>query len=68
MLLYTDGITERVRSDGEMYETGRLTAALARADGLEPASALDRIVADLDSFADGHEPEDDQTLVLLAFA
>ena len=68
VLLYTDGITERVRSDGEMYETGRLTAALARADGLEPASALDRIVADLDSFADGHEPEDDQTLVLLAFA
>jgi serine phosphatase RsbU (regulator of sigma subunit) len=51
-----------------MYETARLTAALARAHGLEPVGALERVVADLDSFADGHEPEDDQTLVLLSFA
>jgi sigma-B regulation protein RsbU (phosphoserine phosphatase) len=67
LLLYTDGITEREAPDGAMFEEDRLTRALAKAAALEPSAIVDTLVADLDAFAEGQEPRDDQTLVLVGF-
>ena len=48
-----------------MYEQDRLAAAVARMSSLEPTALIERLVAEIDTFADGHEPDDDQTLVLV---
>ena len=67
VLLYTDGVTERVDARGEMYDPARLKAALAGAAGRSPSALVEYLVADLDRFAAGHEPEDDITLVAVGF-
>jgi hypothetical protein len=48
-----------------MYEQDRLTSAIARMSSFEPSVMIERVVAEIDAFADGHEPADDQTLVLV---
>jgi sigma-B regulation protein RsbU (phosphoserine phosphatase) len=64
-VFYTDGITDRVSADGAMYEMERLVAALGRNGACAPAAIVARIVEDLDDFASGHEPDDDQTLLVV---
>jgi sigma-B regulation protein RsbU (phosphoserine phosphatase) len=68
LLLYTDGISEREAPDGTMFEEDRLIASLAKAATLEPGAVVDSLVADLDAFAGGREPRDDQTIVLVSFS
>lgn len=65
VLFYTDGIPDRESPGGTMYEEDQLMAALARAAALDPASMIDALVAELDAFGAGHEPGDDQTLVVV---
>jgi phosphoserine phosphatase RsbU/P len=67
VLFYTDGITDRDGPGGAMYELDRLTSVLERHGSEEPPTLLQLIVKDLDAFAAGHEPFDDQTLLLMAF-
>jgi phosphoserine phosphatase RsbU/P len=67
LLLYSDGITEREAPDGTMFEEERLSAALAQAATLRPRATIDSLVADVDAFAGGREPRDDQTLLLIGF-
>jgi phosphoserine phosphatase RsbU/P len=62
---YTDGITDRHAADETMYDPERLTSALRASGTLRPAAIVERLVADLDAFAGGHEPDDDQTLVVV---
>lgn len=64
LVFYTDGITDRQGSDG-MYDPERLTAALARVGTRTPAEIVEYLVGDLHSFAGGHEPDDDQTLLIV---
>jgi phosphoserine phosphatase RsbU/P len=66
ILLFTDGITERSGPGEEMYEVDRLQAALARASGASAADTLELVVGDLEAFASGGEPTDDQTLLVIA--
>jgi phosphoserine phosphatase RsbU/P len=63
VLFYTDGVTERMDADGRMYDLPRLKAAIADAARRPPVALIEHIVADLERFADGYEPEDDVTLV-----
>ena len=51
-----------------LYEEDQMMAALARAAALDPASMVDALVAELDAFGAGHEPGDDQTLVLVGIS
>ena len=64
LVFYTDGITERQGQDG-MYDPERLTAALARVGTRMPGEIVEHLVADLDAFAAGREPDDDQTLLIV---
>jgi CheY-like chemotaxis protein len=65
VLIYTDGITDGQGPSGEMYDLDRLTSGLTRASRLSAAHIVDHIVRDLDAFARGTEPADDQTLLLI---
>jgi sigma-B regulation protein RsbU (phosphoserine phosphatase) len=59
VVFYTDGITERIDARGEMIAT------LETAGPMSTGGLLARVVDDVEAFAGGHEPEDDQTLVVL---
>jgi hypothetical protein len=48
-----------------MYEQNRLMSAIGRVGTLKPGAMIEAVVAELDAFAGGHEPDDDQTLVLV---
>ena len=63
LLFYTDGVTERLDADGRMYDLARLQSTISDTAGLPPVALIDHVVADLERFAGGHEPEDDLTLV-----
>jgi phosphoserine phosphatase RsbU/P len=67
LVFYTDGITERQARDGTMYDPERLIAALARAGTLAPTAIVEQLIAELEVFAKGQEPDDDQTLVVVGF-
>lgn len=65
IVLYTDGVTDRQAPDGTLYDLERLVGVLTGAAALPPAGMVERLTADLDGFAGGHEPDDDQTLLVL---
>jgi sigma-B regulation protein RsbU (phosphoserine phosphatase) len=67
IVFYTDGITELQTADGTMFEADRLAAVLSRAPAA-PADVVAAVVGDLDTFAGGHEPDDDRTLVVVGIA
>ena len=64
LVFYTDGITERQARGEVMYDPDRFAAALTRIGAVAPLAIVQQVMAELDRFADGHEPEDDQTLVV----
>jgi phosphoserine phosphatase RsbU/P len=65
ILFYTDGVTDRESASGEPYTAERLTESLARTGRASVDAGLSGIVADIELFADGVEPADDNTLLLL---
>ena len=67
VLFYTDGVTERIDRQGRMYDLPRLVTALSGTERLAPTGLIERVAEDLERFADGHEPEDDLTLVAIGF-
>jgi sigma-B regulation protein RsbU (phosphoserine phosphatase) len=66
VVLYTDGVSERARPDGEEFGPYRLTALVASLGHDLSAAELTRaILAAVETFAQGADPEDDQTLVVV---
>ena len=63
VLLFTDGITEAMSADGEMYGETRLAASLARHGALEAEQIVHAILADVNAFQ--AEQSDDLTLLVL---
>lgn len=66
ILVYTDGITDRQAPSGEMYDIDRLTAAFTRAGRRGAAGLVEHVVHEVEAFANGTEPTDDQTLFAIA--
>lgn len=64
LVFYTDGITERQTIAGDMFGLERLVETLASAAAYGPEHLLERVIEEVETFADGHEPHDDQTLLL----
>ena len=64
LLLYTDGVTERFDMEGNAYGENRLLEGLAADAVNNPRLILDRIIDDVQRFADGRPPDDDQALIL----
>jgi serine phosphatase RsbU (regulator of sigma subunit) len=65
VVLYTDGITDRQSADGTMYDDAKFRAAISNAGLVSAATLIDRLVDELDRFAAGQEPSDDQTLLVI---
>jgi phosphoserine phosphatase RsbU/P len=66
LLFYTDGVTERHDASDDMYDLPRLMASFERGAALGPDDLVQAIVRDLDAFGGDREPDDDQTLLLMA--
>jgi len=64
LLLYTDGVTERFDMEGNAYGENRLLKVLAADAADNPRQILDAIIEDVQRFAGGRPPDDDQALVL----
>ena len=64
VVFYTDGITDRCGPDDTRFEITRLKGSLARSSRLvDPGEMLSELNRELDAFAGGAEPEDDQTVL-----
>jgi sigma-B regulation protein RsbU (phosphoserine phosphatase) len=66
ILFYTDGITDRQSPSAEMYDPDRLAAALTHSARRDARTVIEQVVADIEGFARGAEPADDQTLLAIA--
>jgi phosphoserine phosphatase RsbU/P len=64
IVFYTDGVSERMNSKKELYGVGRLQRMIADSAGQHPAQAVDAVMKDVDTFAEGIPADDDQTVLL----
>jgi sigma-B regulation protein RsbU (phosphoserine phosphatase) len=66
LVCFTDGITEAVGPDGGMFGDDRLLAALrGLALDLPSRDVAARLLAQVDGFTGGSDPDDDRTLLVL---
>jgi sigma-B regulation protein RsbU (phosphoserine phosphatase) len=67
LVLYSDGLTEARRPDGEEYGQRRIETLLARrAKGIAPRELVHALRGDLAGFLDGGSRTDDLTLLMLS--
>jgi sigma-B regulation protein RsbU (phosphoserine phosphatase) len=64
LVFYTDGITERQTVSGDMFGLERLVETLTCGAASDPEHLLGRVIEEVELFAAGNEPQDDQTLLL----
>jgi sigma-B regulation protein RsbU (phosphoserine phosphatase) len=62
VLLYTDGVTEAMNRNGELYSTARLAQAVLKA-GPEPKHVIRAVLNDVRVFSEGRAFHDDVCLV-----
>jgi sigma-B regulation protein RsbU (phosphoserine phosphatase) len=67
VLLYTDGVTEAMDRDNQMFETARLESSLRRMNGVGLKDMLETIQSDLAEFSRGAPQADDITMLALQF-
>lgn len=65
LFLYTDGVSERSNAAGDLYGEGRLNGVLERTAGLGLDQVKRAVLTDLAAHADGHEADDDSTLLVV---
>lgn len=65
VLLYTDGVTEAMNIDDELYGEERLEAVANAATGDHPEALVKAVRQDVASFAQGAEQSDDITILAL---
>lgn len=67
VLLYTDGVTEAAKENGEMYGEKRFGALVNSNQSLCGDETIKDIREDIKSFTDGHEQSDDITILLCCY-
>lgn len=65
MVLYTDGITEAMNSEGEEFGEARLARSIGAGQALSAPVLRDALVRAVDDFVAGAPQHDDITLVVL---
>ncbi|MCD4654673.1 PP2C family protein-serine/threonine phosphatase, partial [bacterium] len=65
LCMYTDGVTDRLNSAGDRYDIDRLKSILLSGKDTSPAETVQSIFRELELFAAGEPPPDDQTMVLI---
>jgi serine phosphatase RsbU (regulator of sigma subunit) len=64
-LLFTDGLSEAMNAEAELFGEGRLARILRETEGLSTDEIRERILEEVRSFAGGATQADDMTLVIL---
>ncbi len=67
LLVYTDGVTEAMNVDEQLYGDDRLLDVLRAAPDSDAKAMVDRVNASVETFAQGAEQADDITLIALEF-
>lgn len=67
LVMYSDGITEAINEDAEMYGIDRFKQLVFKNKHLTPVEIKQKILTDLNNFQDGSIPHDDITLVVAKF-
>jgi len=67
LLLYSDGITEAMDGDGQLYTEDRLSRVLSGQSAKKADSILKAVLDDVQRHANGAEPSDDITLVVVRY-
>jgi sigma-B regulation protein RsbU (phosphoserine phosphatase) len=65
IVLYTDGITEAMDADGELFGDAALARLVAAQHERDAAGIRERVVRDVRAFVGDAEPHDDMTMVVL---
>jgi serine phosphatase RsbU (regulator of sigma subunit) len=65
IVLYTDGITEAMDSDGELFGDTALAHLLASQQHLDAAGLRERVLREVKAFVGDAEPHDDMTMVVI---
>jgi sigma-B regulation protein RsbU (phosphoserine phosphatase) len=65
IVLYTDGITEAMDRDGELFGDTALAELVARNHELDAAGLRERVVREVKAFVGDAEPHDDMTMVVM---
>jgi serine phosphatase RsbU (regulator of sigma subunit) len=65
MVLFTDGITEAMNPEGDLFGESALAASLARDPQASAATLRDDVVRDVRAFAGTADQHDDMTIVVL---
>ena len=67
LFVYTDGLPEATDTDGQMFGTDRMLAALNDEKDAAPRQILESVRAAADAFTRGAEPFDDLTMLCLEY-
>jgi serine phosphatase RsbU (regulator of sigma subunit) len=65
IVMYTDGITEAMDSDGELFGDTALAHLLASQQHLDAAGIRERVLREVKAFVADAEPHDDMTMVVI---
>jgi len=65
IVLYTDGITEAMDREGELFGDAALARVLASQHHLSAAGIRERVLREVRAFVGDAEPHDDMTMVVL---
>jgi sigma-B regulation protein RsbU (phosphoserine phosphatase) len=64
-VLYTDGITEAMNSESELFGDARLAGLVSEHGHLEAGELRERILREIESFVGGADQHDDMTMILI---
>jgi phosphoserine phosphatase RsbU/P len=65
-VLYTDGVSEAMNADGDLFGEERLRVLVEEHGGLGADGLRERIVRDVEAYVGGADPHDDMTLIVIA--
>jgi sigma-B regulation protein RsbU (phosphoserine phosphatase) len=65
VVLYTDGITEAMDTDGELFSDASLAGVIVAQQHLDAAGIRERVIREVRAFVGEAEPHDDMTMIVM---
>ena len=67
IFLYTDGVTEAARTDGDMFKEDRLEKSLSSVADAGPAETISKVKSDVSDFVGSADQSDDMTMLSIVY-
>ncbi len=67
IFLYTDGVTEAARTDGDMFKEDRLENSLSSVADAGPAETIAKVKSDVSDFVGSADQSDDMTMMSIVY-